>query len=76
LESDEEDQKVLHQIAKSLRSNGRFVLDVVNRERIIRIYGKKDWLDSADGTMIITERNFDLIRGRNQEKRLRLHEND
>jgi len=63
LEKDEEDQKVIHQVAKALRPSGRFVIDIVNRERIVRIYGKKDWLDSADGTMIITERNFDLIRG-------------
>jgi ubiquinone/menaquinone biosynthesis C-methylase UbiE len=73
LESDEEDQKVLYQVAKVLHSNGSFVLDVVNRERIVRIYSRKDWLDSADGTMIITERSFDLIRGRNQEKRIRIY---
>jgi len=73
LESDEEDRKALHQIAKALRPNGRFVIDVVNRERIVRIYGKKDWLDSADGTMIITERSFDLVKGRNQEKRIRIY---
>jgi len=75
LENDEEDQKVIHQVAKALRPSGRFVIDIVNRERIVRIYGKKDWLDSADGAMIITERNFDLVRGRNQEKRIRIYKN-
>lgn len=75
LESDEEDQEVLHQVTEALCPNGRFVIDIVNRERIMRIYGKKDWRKLTDGTIIITERNFDLITGRNQEKRIRIHKN-
>lgn len=73
LESDEDDQRVLRQIAKALQPSGRFVIDIANRERIMRAYREKDWKKLADGTIVITERKFDLVTGCNQEKRTKIH---
>tara|TARA_Y100000031_G_C8193371_1_gene372494 strand:- start:273 stop:1049 length:777 start_codon:yes stop_codon:yes gene_type:complete len=75
LESDEDDQKVLHQVSRALRPGGRFMIDFINRERIMRIYNKKDWLKFADETVVIIERNFDLVTGRNHERRTKIYKN-
>lgn len=69
LESDEEDQKALDQVTKALKPGGRFVLDVINRDRIVRTYRAKDWQQLSDGSMIISEKQFDHTTGRNNEKR-------
>ncbi|MDP3795144.1 MAG: class I SAM-dependent methyltransferase [bacterium] len=75
LESDEEDQKALDAVAKSLKHGGKFVLDVINRDRVVRTYREKDWQQLSDGSMIITEKQFDHATGRNVEKRVRIWKN-
>lgn len=72
LESDEEDQKVLYQIAKVLKTGGRFVLDVINRDHVIRTYREKDWQQLSDGSVVITEKQFDHPTGRNIDRRIRI----
>lgn len=70
LESDEEDLKVLKMIAKALRPGGKFLLDVTNREYIMRNYKMKEWNESSSGTLLLTERKFDLVTGRNIERQI------
>ncbi|MCX6761291.1 MAG: class I SAM-dependent methyltransferase [Candidatus Moranbacteria bacterium] len=75
LENDNEDQKFLNQIAIALKENGKFVLDVINRNRFIRLYKKRRWKQLHDGSIVISENNFDQITGRNLEKRVRIWKN-
>lgn len=75
LESDDEDQKALNAVAKALKRGGKFVLDVINRDCIVRTYREKDWQQLSDGTVVITERQFDHATGRNIEKRVRIWKN-
>jgi SAM-dependent methyltransferase len=72
LESDRDDQIVLNQIAKALRSGGEFVMDFINREWIMRNYRSNDWRELPNGAIILMQRNFDLATGRNHEKRIRI----
>jgi SAM-dependent methyltransferase len=72
LESDEEDQRVVQEVAKALRPMGTFVLDVINRERVIRFYRDNDWRRLEDGSVALTEGKFDVVTGRNYERRLRI----
>jgi SAM-dependent methyltransferase len=72
LESDDEDQQVIHQVAKALQPRGRLVLDVVNRDRVIRRYRESFWRQLADQSVVLTEGRFDLITGRNYERRVRI----
>ncbi len=72
LESDEEDQRVVHEVAKALRLQGTFVLDVINRERVIRRFRQKDWKQLADGSVALYEGTFDFVSGRNYERRVRI----
>lgn len=75
LESDEEDQKALVQAAKALKRGGRFELDFINRDFIVRDYCGKDWQQLSDGSAIITERRFDHATGRNYDHRVRIWKN-
>lgn len=75
LENDEEDQKALNQVAKALKRGGKFVLDVINRDRIARTYREKDWQELSDDSVVITERKFDHATGRNIERRMRIWKN-
>jgi ubiquinone/menaquinone biosynthesis C-methylase UbiE len=61
LESDAEDQKVLQQVSKALKPNGQFLIDVVNREWLMRNYG----------THMNIDRQYDFATGRNHEQRVR-----
>jgi ubiquinone/menaquinone biosynthesis C-methylase UbiE len=70
LENDDEDQKALNAIAKALKPGGKFVLDVVHRDGIIRIYREKDWQRVSDGSIVIVDRQFDQATGRNIEKQV------
>lgn len=72
LESDDEDQKALNQLAKALKRGGKFVLDFINRDRIVRTYREKDWRELPDGSVILNERKFDHSTGRNNERRIRI----
>lgn len=72
LESDDEDQKALSQVAKALKRGGKFLLDVINRDRIVRTFREKDWQQLSDGAIVITEKQFDHATGRNLEKRVRI----
>jgi len=75
LENDNEDQKVLNQVAKALKQKGKFLLDVINRDYVLRYYREKDWQQLSDNSIVLIERHFDYITGRNFEKRTRIWNN-
>jgi SAM-dependent methyltransferase len=72
LENDEEDQKALSQMGKALKPGGSFVLDVINRDNVIRNYREKEWQELSDGSVVITEKQFDHATGRNFDRRVRI----
>lgn len=75
LESDEEHQKALHQIAKALKRGGKFVLDVINRDRFIRTYREQTRKQLSDGSIILSKHDFHSATGYNMEKRIRIWRN-
>lgn len=75
LESDEEDQRALCQVARALKRGGKFVLDVNNRDRIVHTYRERGWQQLSDGSVFITKRQFDHPTGRSLEKRMRIWRN-
>jgi cyclopropane fatty-acyl-phospholipid synthase-like methyltransferase len=65
LESQEEDIKVLKAVRRSLKPDGQFLMEIMNREFVIRNYQPKDWHYTSDGLLILEERRFDLLTGQN-----------
>lgn len=60
LESEEDDQQVLHQIAKALKPGGKLLMDLLNREWVIINNEEYDWHQHQDGRIILEHRQLDL----------------
>ena len=60
LESESDDQKVLHQIAKSLKPGGKLFMDLLNREWVIINNEEHDWHRHEDGRVVLERRQLDL----------------
>ena len=65
LESDAEDQLVLHQVYKALRPGGRFVIELLQRDALLRWFQPFAVSRREDGLMVVEERRFDQRTGRN-----------
>ena len=61
LESEDDDQQVLHQIAKALKPNGKVLMDLLNREWVIRYNEPYEWRTHDDGSVILEHRQLDLL---------------
>ncbi len=55
---DEENKLVLENVYRALVPGGKFLMELVNRDWIIRNYREHDW-ECWDDTIILEERNFD-----------------
>jgi SAM-dependent methyltransferase len=64
LESEAEDEKVLGKVAQALKSGGKFLLDVVNRDRLVRDFQAREWNAADEGWLVLEERTFDHLSGR------------
>jgi SAM-dependent methyltransferase len=64
LESEAEDEKVLGKVAQALKSGGKFLLDVVNRDRLVRDFQVREWHAADEGWLVLEERTFDHLSGR------------
>ena len=60
LESEANDQAVLHQIANALKPGGQVMMDLLNREWVIRHNEPFEWQVKDDGTVILEHRDLDL----------------
>jgi SAM-dependent methyltransferase len=73
LESDAEDEKVLHAVAQALKPGGLFLQDVVNREMIVRHLQPRGWEEAPDGTLRLEHRRIDFMNGRQHNRVLIVH---
>ena len=64
LESDEEDLRVLCEVARILKPGGRFLLDLLNREHALAGFVESVQEVREDGTLVVEKRDFELASGR------------
>ena len=60
LESEDDDQQVLHQISNALKLGGRLLMDLLNREWVIINNEEYDWHQHEDGRIVLEHRQLDL----------------
>ena len=60
LESEQDDQQVLHQIHKVLKPGGKLLMDLLNREWVIINNEEYDWHQHEDGRIVLEHRHLDL----------------
>ena len=65
-EKDEENEKVIKEINKSLKKGGKFIIDISNRDFVIRRYRFEDVMGIKNGYVSIN-RNFDHIKSSHAE---------
>jgi SAM-dependent methyltransferase len=64
LENEMEDEKVLRKVAQALKRGGKFLLDLMNRDWLIRNFQPMGWRADNEGWFVLEERNFDHLSGR------------
>ena len=65
LESESDDQQVLHQAAKVLKPGGKLLMDLLNREWVIINNEEYDWHEHDDGRIVLEHRDLDLAKSIN-----------
>jgi len=60
--SDADNERVLAGVARALRPGGRFLLDVINRDRILTHPRQRAWNPLGDGSLLMEETSLDLRR--------------
>jgi len=73
LESEEEDQKVLDGVSRALKPGGRFLVDLLNRDWLMRNFRERDWEENSRGYIMLSERRFDSVTGRINAREITLH---
>jgi len=68
-QKDEENERVVEGIVRSLKLGGRFLLDVINREWVIRHFRDTQWSEEADGILALERVTFDLRKSRSESVR-------
>jgi len=66
---DDEEARVVREVARVLRPGGRYLLQTINRDGVVRRFLRKDWEEWDSGMRLLCERTFDPVSGRNRERR-------
>jgi SAM-dependent methyltransferase len=64
LEDEAQDAMVMSAVAKVLKPEGRFLIDVISREWVLRNYAPKEWHEGRDGSLFLESREFDFVESR------------
>ncbi len=72
-DQDEENQAVLVAVARTLKPGGKFLIDLTSRDWLVREFKVRDWHETPTGIKVLEERNFDLLKGRNYARHIRLY---
>jgi len=68
LESDDEDRKVLDAVARALKPGGLFLIELMHRDCLARIFQPRGWHETETGAKVLEEQSFDPLTGRNQAR--------
>src|SRR3989344_949395 len=72
-EEEADDQAFLNTVAKSLKPNGKFFMDFINRDRLIREWQKTNWGILSTGLIACQVRELDFAKSRERCKRILIY---
>jgi SAM-dependent methyltransferase len=64
-ENEHEDERALAAIARGLKRGGALVLETINAAVLFRVYRGESWSELEDGTLMLEQRRYDFLTGRN-----------
>ena len=62
--ADDENQRVLEEVARVLKPGGRFLVDLINRDWLMHAFRDAEWREEADGRLILERRRWAAQTGR------------
>ena len=62
--SDDENERVLENVARALKPGGRFLIDVTNRDFMLTHPHQRSWIQRPDGALLMEENTLDLTTSR------------
>jgi SAM-dependent methyltransferase len=62
--ADAENARILAEVARVLRPGGWYILDVANRDALLRTVQPRSWKRLPNGALVINEWNWDVVTGR------------
>jgi SAM-dependent methyltransferase len=68
-DKDSDNEQVIEGVARSLKLGGRFLLDVINREWVIRHFRDTQWSEEADETLALERVSFNLRKSSSESVR-------
>jgi len=72
--SDKENFETLKQVSKALKPQGKFLLETLNRESLIKNFHKTAWYKVGENVFILSENELNLLSGRLKVNRIILDE--
>ena len=63
-DEEDENQRVLDGVARSLHKGGRFLIDTLNHDYLMRVFRERDWQPRPDGSITLERRRYDVRTGR------------
>ncbi len=61
---DDDNERVLAEVARALRPGGRFLLEMANRDWLLAHPEDRTWTQREDGALLMTETTLDLVTSR------------
>ena len=72
-DTEDEDLAVLRQVRKALRPGGVFLLETMHRDALVRGFQPSSVTRHDDGLLVLEERAFDQLSGRNRTRLTMIH---
>jgi len=72
---DFEEKNILKKVYSSLKSKGRFLIEILNRDYILKHFSKRSEKE-IEGIKIVEEREFDILKSRVNSKLTRYHKDN
>ena len=67
-EPDAENEEVLRRVAAALKPGGRFLVDQINREYLVRHHEAHGWREASDGALLLEDVSMDLSASRSRRE--------
>ncbi len=67
---DDDNERVLAQVARALKPGGRFLLDVAHRDWLLTHPQQRTWTQRDDGALLMEETQLELVTSRVQSRQL------
>ena len=64
---------MLNGVARALKPGGLFLIELMCRDYLVRIFRSRDWYETSEGVSVLEERTFDPLTGRNNARQITLY---